>query len=272
MKSKIHIVVGDAHARPGVPNDRFRWLGNLVVDTCVNHPDSEVVVIDMGDWEDMPSLSSYELGKKSYEGRRYRADIQAAIEARAEFRSPITRYNEKQKAGKRKQISPRLVSLGGNHFERRIERVVESSALLEGVISVEDGGHATYGWEYVPFLTPKEIDGISYVHYWQARGSSQPIGMGKYPAQVLIREKHCSTIVGHSHVWDLAISTDGTGKRLFAMVAGCYFDPEQHENYARQSNKDWTKCITILYDVVDGYPKGGFNLLPIETIKELYDY
>lgn len=269
---KIHLVVGDAHAKPGVDNRRFRWLGNMVVSLCNSNPDAEVIVIDMGDWEDMPSLSSYDIGKKSYEGRRYKADISAAIEARAAFGNPITRYNEKQRSNKRRQISPRLVSLGGNHFERRIERAVESSPLLEGVISVEDGGHTQFGWEYAPFLTPKEIDGIQYVHYWQARGSGQPIGMGKFPAQTLLREKHCSTVVGHSHVWDIATSTDGGGRKLFAMVAGCYLDPEQHEGYAGQNNKDWTKCLTILYDVVDGFPRGGFNMIPIETVRELYDY
>lgn len=268
----MHIIVGDAHAKPDVPNRRFRWLGNLVVDYCSRFPEFDITVIDMGDWEDMPSLSSYDIGKRSYEGRRYQKDIEAAVEARAEFGNAIARYNDKRKASKRRAISPRLVSLGGNHFERRIERAIEDSPLLEGTISIEDGRAAAYGWEYVPFLTPKEIDGIAYVHYWQGRGTSQPVGMGKYPAQTLLREKHCSTVVGHNHIWDVAVGRDGLGKRLFALSAGCYLDPEQHESYAGQNNQDWTRCITILYDVSEGFPRGGFEMIPIQKIQELYDY
>lgn len=267
-----HLVIGDSHSKPEVDNRRFRWLSNLVLDTCLKHPEDQITVIDIGDWEDMPSLSSYDIGKRCYEGRRYQKDIAAAVEARQLFRSAIDGYNLKQKANKRRQISPRLVALGGNHFERRIERAIEDSPLLDGTISVRDGKAEEYGWEYVPFLTPKEIDGISYCHYFQGNGTSQPIAMGKYPAQVLLREKHSSCVVGHNHLWDVATGRNAKGEKLFALSAGCYLDPEQHESYAGQNNKSWTRCITILYDVVDGFPRGGFNMIPIETIQKLYDY
>jgi hypothetical protein len=238
----------------------------------LENPDDNVTVIDIGDFEDMPSLSSYDIGKRCYEGRRYQKDIQAAREARAEFGDAIARVNNKRKAAKRRAISPRLVSLGGNHFERRIERAIEDSPLLEGTISVQDGGAEEFGWEYIPFLTPKEIDGIAYVHYWQGRGTSQPVGMGKYPAQTLLREKHCSTVVGHNHIWDVAVGRDGRGRKLFALSAGCYLDPQQDEHYAGQNNRDWTRCITILYDVVEGFPEGGFNMITAEAIQKRYDY
>lgn len=265
-----HIIIGDAHAKPGVSNRRFGWAGKFVADFCEEHINDAVTVIDMGDWEDMESLSSYDVGKRCYEGRRYQKDIQSAVEARAEFGVPIARTKDKLKASKRRAISPKLVSLGGNHFERRIERAIENSPLLEGVISIEDGRAATYGWEYVPFLTPKEIDGIAYVHYWQGRGTSQPLGMGKYPAQTLLREKHCSTVVGHNHIWDVAVTRDGNGRRLFALSSGCFLDPDQYENYAGQNNKDWTRCITILKDVQDGFPQGGFEMITIEELQKRY--
>ena len=69
---KTHLVIGDAHAKPGVSNDRFEWLGKLVIRV---RPD---VVINMGDWADMASLCLYDKGKRSYEGRRYLEDIEAA--------------------------------------------------------------------------------------------------------------------------------------------------------------------------------------------------
>lgn len=268
----VHVVVGDAHAKAGVSNRRFRWLGNFVADLCYTNPDFKVTVIDMGDWEDMESLSSYDLGKKSYEGRRYQKDIQAARDARAEFLMPITRMQERARNNKKKMIAPTLEALGGNHCERRIDRAIENSPLLEGVISVADAGAEEFGWNYTPFLVPKVIDGISYVHYWQARGSSQPIGMGKYPAQTLLREKHCSSVIGHNHVWDIAISRDGKGNKLFALSAGCFLDIDQHEEYAGQSNADWTRCITVLYGVEDGFPRAGFEMIPIEELADRYDF
>lgn len=265
-----HIVVGDAHAKPGVSNRRFRWLGLFVADFCEKYINDNVTVIDMGDWEDMPSLSSYDIGKKSYEGRRYQKDIQAAVDARIEFQIPLIGINNKRQAAKKKKISPNLVALGGNHFERRIERAIENSPLLDGVISIDDGRAVELGWEYTPFLVPKDVDGITYVHYWQGRGTSQPIGMGKFPAQTLLREKHCSSVIGHNHVWDVAVSRNGAGDKLFALSAGCFLDPEQDEAYAGQNNRDWTRCITVLKDVRNGFPEGGFEMITIEELKDRY--
>lgn len=265
-----YIIVGDAHARPDVSNRRFTWLGKFVLDYHLENPDSRVTVVDMGDWEDMPSLSSYDMGKKSYEGRRYKADLAAAWEARMLMNEPIKEWNAKRRANRKSVFFPKKVALGGNHFERRVNRVVELSPMLEGTISVADGRHEEFGWYYVPFLTPVVMDGITYVHYWQGNGTSQPMGMGKYPAQVLLREKHCSTVVGHNHMKDKAELVDGLGRRLIGISAGCFFDPDQWENYANQSNRAWWKGLIVLRDVRDGYPHGGYEEVPIEVLQRRY--
>ena len=54
---------------PSHDNDRFTWLGNLIFE---EKPD---VVVCLGDWFDMASLSSHDKGKKSFEGRRYKQDV-----------------------------------------------------------------------------------------------------------------------------------------------------------------------------------------------------
>lgn len=134
------LVIPDAHAKPDVPNDRFDWVGRWVVD---NKPD---VIVELGDWEDMPSLSSYDIGKKSYEGRRYRKDLESAWDARERFISPLKSLNLQQKRNKEKQYRPSCYALGGNHFEGRIKRAIELSPMLEGTIGVEDGRHKEFGW------------------------------------------------------------------------------------------------------------------------------
>ncbi len=47
------------------------------------------MVINGGDFADMPSLSSYDIGKKTFEGRRYKADIEAAHSAMEALLAPI---------------------------------------------------------------------------------------------------------------------------------------------------------------------------------------
>ncbi len=267
---QTHIIVGDAHAKPEVSNRRFDWLGQFVLDYGLSHPDEDVTLIDMGDWEDMPSLSSYDIGKKCYEGRRYKLDLEAAWDARARVNKPIDDFNAKAKKNHERRFSVRKVALGGNHFERRVQRVTENSPMLDGVVGVADNRCADFGWEYVPFLTPIVIDGISYVHYWQGQGTSQPIGLGKFSAQVLLREKHTSTITGHNHKLDFATALNGNGERLLGISAGCYLDPEQHEDYAGQNNANWWRGIIVLRGVDKGWPHGGFTIVPIEELQRKY--
>ena len=64
-----HIVFSDAHAHYQHNNNRAEWLGELIRDV---KPDT---VVALGDQADMPSLSGYDKGKKSFQGRTYRADI-----------------------------------------------------------------------------------------------------------------------------------------------------------------------------------------------------
>jgi hypothetical protein len=221
----------------------------------------------MGDWEDMPSLSSYDLGKMSYEGRRYKRDLESAWEARKLFNGPISDYNEHKKRNKERQYHPIQISLGGNHFERRVKRAVELAPMLEGTISVEDNRAKEFGWEYIPFLEPITIDGITYCHYFQGNGTSNPIGMGKYPAQTLLREKHTSCVMGHNHLLDIANDLNAREERIWAISAGCYF--EHWEEYANRNNNRWWRGILILDDVRDG-DIGAYRVLDIQRIKELY--
>lgn len=266
-----HIIIGDAHAKPDVDNRRFDWLGQFVVDYHKTNPDENITCIDMGDWEDMPSLSSYDLGKKSYEGRRYKKDLESAWDARQRFINPIRGYSDHLRRNKKRSWFPTMYALGGNHFEGRINRAIELSPMLDGTISVKDGHHSEFGWDYIAFKQPLTLDGISYVHYWQANGTAQPIATGKYPAQVLLREKHCSTVVGHNHKLDIASTLSGDGRRMWGISGGCFLDPDQHEDYAGQNNKDWWKGIIIAKGVKDGDITGGIHIIPISRLQEKYE-
>ena len=64
-KYREHLIIPDSHAKPGVDNDRFSWLGEFALE---HKPD---VIVDIGDSADMASLCKYDTGSVVAEGRRY---------------------------------------------------------------------------------------------------------------------------------------------------------------------------------------------------------
>lgn len=150
-----HMIIPDTQVKPGQDFRHLLHAGMYAVD---KQPD---VIVFIGDHWDMPSLSSYDVGKKSFEGRRYVDDILAGQAAMAAFFSPLEDFNRRAVAFKKKQYKPRCVFLLGNH-EHRIERAVEADRKLEGLIGYEDLELESFGFEVVPFLQPIVIDGVAY--------------------------------------------------------------------------------------------------------------
>lgn len=256
------LIIGDAHAKPEVSNDRFLWAGRYAAD---KQPD---VIVDMGDWEDMPSLSSYDVGKKSYEGRTYRKDIEAAHHAREQFNRPISEFNAKQSKNHKPRYSPTKIALGGNHSEGRINRVIEEDRKLAGTIGVEDFAHKQYGWEYIPYRTPVEIGGFTFCHYFASGVMGRPIG-GETPAFNLIRKQFTSSIAGHLHLLDLAHRTRPDGSRIWGIFAGCFMSEEQWEDYASQANRLWWRGLIYLRGVHGGDLE-SFEIISIKELKNQY--
>ena len=61
------------------------------------------VIIQAGDFADMHSLSSYDVGKKAGEGARYQDDIAVAKEAMSILLAPLNEYNKQRRKIKAKQ-------------------------------------------------------------------------------------------------------------------------------------------------------------------------
>ena len=234
-----HMIIGDAHSKPGTNNTRFDLAGQLAVE---HKPDA---IIDIGDWFDMPSLSSYDVGKKTFEGRRFNKDLEVGHAAYERFDAPIAAYNSRRKPAD--QYHPRKYRLGGNHSEGRLSRVINDHAELDGVLT-----HAMFdhdGWQSVPYLEPININGIMYAHYFISGIMGRAIS-GEHPATSLLNKMHVSCIAGHSHLWDYSERVRADGRRICAMVAGCYF--EHYEGYAGQANKMWWRGISFANNIVAG--------------------
>jgi hypothetical protein len=170
---KVHVVIGDTQVKPGVPTKHLSWIGQYIVDQFAGREGVEVV--HLGDHADMPSLSSYDKGTQKLEGKRVVRDIEAANTGFDLLMEPLDTHNKKQrKARSGKVWNPSRTILEGNH-EHRIVRAANADAQLEGLLSLDALNYKTWGWDFVPFLKPKIIDGVSYCHYFYNPNTGRPL-------------------------------------------------------------------------------------------------
>ena len=97
VRPKTHMVIPDCQVRPGVPIDHLSWIGNYAAE---KRPDT---IVNIGDFADMPSLSSYDVGKASAEGKRYADDVSIAKQAMGLLMNPIRTVQRRYR-----RWSPRL--------------------------------------------------------------------------------------------------------------------------------------------------------------------
>jgi hypothetical protein len=169
-KGRTHIVIGDTQCKPGVETAHLSWIGRYIVDQFAGR---DVSIIHLGDHYDMPSLSSYDKGKKEMEGRRYKADIEAGNKAFDLLCAPLERFNAGKRA--RDRWLPDRHFLLGNH-EHRIARAIEDDPQLEGTIGYHDFNVAKHGWKVHAFLKPVRIDSVSYAHFFYNPQTGKPYG------------------------------------------------------------------------------------------------
>jgi hypothetical protein len=236
------LVLPDVQAKPGVDFSFLSRIGQYMVD---KKPE---VVVCIGDFADMPSLSSYDKGKKSFEGRRYKRDIEAAQFAMQAFLSPLEAYNKTAK----RPYRPRMVLTLGNH-EERILRACNDDPKLDGVLSLKDLAYEEYGWEVIPFLEVVVIEGVAFSHYFTTGVMGRPAGS----AQAQLRKCAMSCFSGHQQGKQITYGTRADGKIITSIISGsCY---EHDEGYLGvQGNQHW-RGFWMLNDTRDG----AFDEMPV---------
>ena len=241
-----HFVLPDVQAKDGVDFTYLTKIGQYVVE---KKPDK---LICLGDFADMPSLSSYDVGKKSFEGKRYSKDIDASHRAMQAFLTPLWEFNTRAKKNKEKQYHPEMILTLGNH-ENRINRAVNDDAKLEGILSTDALGYSGYGWTVHDFLDVVVVDGIAYSHYFTTGLMGRPVTT----AQACLSKKHMSCIQGHQQGLQIATAYKADGASITSIIAGsCY---EHDEDYmSSQGNKHW-RGFLMLHDV----HAGEFDVMPV---------
>ncbi|MGH7746924.1 MAG: hypothetical protein ACREQ5_19545, partial [Candidatus Dormibacteria bacterium] len=129
------------------------WAGKYVAE---KRPDK---IIHIGDHWDMPSLNGYDVGKKSFEGRRYTDDIAIGQYAMNLFMDPIRKAIEHGTKMHRNRWNPTFHFFLGNH-EQRIHRAIDSDRKLEGLISYRDF-QLEPEWKVYDYLVPVNLDGVN---------------------------------------------------------------------------------------------------------------
>jgi len=252
---RTHFVLPDCQVRPG---DNLEYLGCIGKYIAYKKPD---VIVNLGDFADMSSLSTYDVGTKAFEGRSYKADVEAAKAGMDKLMNPIIAEQGRLKRNKEKQWNPKMILTLGNH-ENRINRAINSDRKLSGLISTDDLRYKEYGWQVHDFLNVVVQDGIAYSHYMV----SGVKGLAVQSPTLMLNKKHMSCIVGHQQGRQIAYAQRADGKQMTAIISGsCY---EHDEPYmGPQGNQHW-RGAWILYNVNDG----AFDELPVplDYIKSKY--
>lgn len=236
-----HLVIADTQVKPGYKLDYLTHIGKYIV---AKKPD---VVVHIGDHYDFPSLSSYDKGKLSFEGRRVKADLDAGDAGVVALLAPLRALQAKQRQDRKKVYTPRLVFTLGNH-EDRFDRLAEENPELDGLVGTATLKLKDFGFEVHPYLKPVNIDGINYVHFLANPFTGKPYGG---TALNQLKNVGMSFVVGHKQTLDVAIRPTLDGRMQIGIVNGaCYPHDEGYKGY--QGNFHF-RGLTLLHEVEDGF-------------------
>lgn len=258
-KPRDHLVIPDDHAVPGDNFRRYEWLGKYIVD---HMPE---VIVYLGDSFDMPSLCSYDKGKKDYVFKNIKEDILAGHKALEVTFSPMIEYNKQMAKWKKKQYNPIIVRIRGNH-EARLARLLEYDSKLEGMLDMTIFRNRLGLKEYeVPFNDFINVDGVLYAHYFVSGTMGRPVSS----ARILLAKRAMSCTMGHTHIFDSASLVRPTGEVLRGLIAGSFHDPDYASFAGPQVDNIWWNGIIHKRRVANG--SYDMEEISIERLKEMYE-
>lgn len=237
-RPRLHVVIPDVQIEPEDDTEFLEWVGEHIL---MRRPD---VIICIGDFADMKSLSSYDKGKLAADGKRYKLDIEASKSAMKRLLKAITEWNRTAAILGLPLYNPEMYYFEGNH-EHRISRYVNEHPEMEGFMKFEDLEFESFGWKVIRFLQVGVIDGIAYSHYFQNPGTSNAIAS----AVALLNKLHCSIAVGHNQKDAVAHAVRADGKRITCVMVGAC--NEKNEGYLGPQGNFYFRGIWYFHDVFD---------------------
>jgi len=244
-KAKVggtHLMIPDTQCKPGIDMTYLEVLGEYI---ARKQPD---VIVHIGDHADMESLSSYDKGKKTAEGKRVAKDIAASIEGMNKLLKPVHDLQQSQLKEYGKVLyKPKMCLTLGNH-EQRIERHVDANPELHGFLGYDSLRYEDFGWEVYDFLKPVIINGVSYVHYMANPMTGKPYGGTALNILKNVGESFC---MGHKQCLDVATRfLPSSGKQQWAIIAGAYY--AHNEGYKGHQGNHHFRGIVVQHRVECG--------------------
>jgi hypothetical protein len=242
-----HLIIPDCQVKPGVDTTHIKWAAQAVLEY---KPD---VIVVMGDFWDMPSLSQHDApGSKEANGRNVLSDIEAGNEAFAMFWEPIRYAMERRIANRKGAWKLRCEFLFGNH-EDRITRAISNDPKYDGLLNLD--ALKTPGFHRNDFLKIVMIDGIRYCHYFPNPLSGRPIG-GTIPNR--LNHIGGSFVQGHQQGF-LYGSKQYPDHVAHGLVCGRFYSHQEHYRPEDVQNCEWNG-IVVLNEVRNG---GDFDIMPL---------
>lgn len=258
IEARDHLFLPDRQVKPGCSNEVDHAIGNYIV----RHRPK--VIINIGDHADMESLSSYDVGKTSAEGKRYAKDIEASVNAHEIMFRPLWELQAHQRKHGEKIYQPETHICYGNH-ENRICRAIDDDPRLGGWMGLEDLQYSRFYQHVHPFLKKFIVDGVTYCHYAFKKIPKQAIG-GEMIARTILNHEMTSISVGHTPEFHFHEKFRGDGRKIQCLVAGACFD--HNEPYAGPRNANYWRGIVHKFEVKDGV----YDFERISLDKLLRDY
>lgn len=248
------LVIPDMQIKPGIDMTFVRCIGEYILK---KRPDG---VINLGDMADMESLSSYDKGKRSFEGRRYKNDVECVITAQKILWEPINRYNDS--VSEKRRYNPRKVFLAGNHEERG-DRVTQVDPMLDGTIDIMKDLKLSEYWDEVhEFMKVVVINGVAFSHYFGSGVMNRACGT----AQQQLTKMHMSCISGHQPGRQTSTGRAADGRLITSIIAGSSYDYDL-DYMGVQGNKHW-RGVIMLHNMRNGEFDEVY--VPIEYLKNKY--
>lgn len=224
---RMHIVIPDVQARPGVPLEHLTWVGNYIAE---KRPD---VIINIGDFADMEALSKYDMGTIRGENKRLQRDLIVAKEAMDRLTAPFKSLPS---------YRPEMHLTTGNH-EDRLDRFANEHPYLEEVVGTHMLNYESWGWKVHPFLKPVCVDGVEFCHYFITGQKGRPFSS----ATAMKNKRTRSSIMGHAQQSDVAY--DALSHQWFIFCGVCNL---HDEHYLGPQGNDYRRQILVLHEVEDG--------------------
>jgi len=224
---RMHIVIPDVQCKPGVRLDHLTWVGKYIAE---KRPD---VVVCIGDFADMESLSKYDVGTVRGENKRLKRDLDVARLAMDMLFEPIRACED---------YAPELHLTMGNH-EERLDRFANEHPYLDEVVGTHMLNYKEWGWKVHPFLKPVTIDGVDYAHYFISGKKGYPVSS----ANAMRTKRTRSSIMGHAQQTEVAF--DPLSHQWFIFCGLCCLHDEQ---YLGPQGNDNRRQILVLHEVEDG--------------------